>query len=122
MHLLKAKKDLLNAVEQGDVRLRLVNEKLAEVEMSQLNKEVRMGVFRQSTCLMTLTSILNRCRSSWRKKIGGVFWRRLKRSMSYSGLMTGNRSSKMRILRRCGTSWAVTSCLGLWRRRRCQSR
>ncbi len=49
MPLLKAKKDLLNAVEQGDVRLRLVNEKLAEVEMSQLNKEVRMGVFRQST-------------------------------------------------------------------------
>ena len=41
--LLRAKKDLGRAVEQGETRLQLVGDKLAEVEMSQVNKEVRVG-------------------------------------------------------------------------------
>ncbi len=40
--LLKAKKDLLEMVDKGDVRLKLVNDKLAQVELQQLNKEVRL--------------------------------------------------------------------------------
>lgn len=38
--LLKAKKDLLDMIQKGDVRLKLVNEKLAEVQLQQMNKEV----------------------------------------------------------------------------------
>lgn len=43
MPLLRAKKDLSRAVEQGETRLQLVGEKLAAVEMSQVDKEVRLG-------------------------------------------------------------------------------
>jgi hypothetical protein len=56
--LLKAKKDILDMIEKGDVRLRLVNDKLAEVELQQLNKEVNSALsHRLSTCWMILTSI-----------------------------------------------------------------
>ena len=39
-----SKKELNKLVESGEVRLRLVNDKLAEVEMQQLNKEVLLGL------------------------------------------------------------------------------
>lgn len=38
--LLKAKKDLNTMIENADVRLRLINDKLAEVEMQQVNADV----------------------------------------------------------------------------------
>lgn len=40
--LLKAKKDLNTMIDNADVRLKLVNEKLGEVEMQQLNKDVTL--------------------------------------------------------------------------------
>ena len=46
--MLKAKKDLLDMIEKGDVRLKLVNDKLAEVELQQLNKEVTHARYRLS--------------------------------------------------------------------------
>ena len=54
--LLKAKKELVKAVEQGDVRLKLVNDKLAEVEMNQVNKEVLLIQFRPLMRLMIPTN------------------------------------------------------------------
>ena len=38
--LLKAKKDLLKIIQSGDTRLKLVHQKLDEVEMQQMNAEV----------------------------------------------------------------------------------
>lgn len=40
MPLLKAKKDLQTFVENAEVRVKLLNEKLSEVEMQQVNAEV----------------------------------------------------------------------------------
>ena len=53
--LLQAKKDLNKMIENGEVRLRLVNDKLAEVEMQQLNKEVFIKPLRRSMFSMILT-------------------------------------------------------------------
>ena len=55
--LLQAKKELNKMIENGDVRLRLVNDKLNEVEMQQLNKEVPPLPRRPSTCWTTPTSM-----------------------------------------------------------------
>lgn len=42
MPLLKAKKDLQTLAENGQVRVRLINDKIAEVEMQQINKQVNI--------------------------------------------------------------------------------
>ena len=71
--LLRAKKELVKAVEQGDVRLKLVNEKLAEVEMNQMNKEVAFVLFRPLTPLRTPTNISKRFRRRLRTRTGREF-------------------------------------------------
>ena len=68
--LLKAKKDLNNMIEQGNVRLTLVNDKLAQVEMQQVSKEVLLPAPRPSTCSKTPTSTLRRSKITWKTRIG----------------------------------------------------
>ena len=44
--LLKAKKDLNSFIENAEVRQKLINDKLAEVEMQKVNVEVHVIAFR----------------------------------------------------------------------------
>ena len=92
--LLKAKKDLLEIVEKGDVRLRLVNDKLAEVELQQLNKEVLSLLSRPSMFWTIPTSTSARCRTCSRPRTGGTFWLRPSRRWRSSGLTIGRKSKR----------------------------
>lgn len=106
--LLKAKKDLLEMIDKGDVRLKLVNDKLAEVELQQLNKEVRHSLCRLSMCLTTPTSIFGKCRTPSKPKTGGTCSLRLRTKWKFSGLMIARRSRRIPLSSRCGRSWAAT--------------
>ena len=44
--LLKAKKDLQKMIDTGDIRLKLVNEKLSEVQMKQMDVDVKYCLYR----------------------------------------------------------------------------
>ncbi len=48
--LLKAKKDLETFVDNADVRIKLLNEKLSEVEMQQVNADVLLSLFLDDKC------------------------------------------------------------------------
>lgn len=93
--LLKAKKDLLEMVEKGDVRLRLVNDKLAEVELQQLNKEVLYLLCRPSMFWTIQTSTSAKFRMCLRPRIGGTYWLRLRRRWRSSGLMIGRKCRRI---------------------------
>ncbi len=105
--LLKAKKDLLEMIEKGDVRLKLVNEKLAEVELQQLNKEVRHCLCRLLMCSTIPTSIFGKSRTPFKPKIGGTCSRRLRTKWRLSGLMIGRRSRRIQLSSRCGRNWVA---------------
>lgn len=93
--LLKAKKDLLEIIEKGDVRLRLVNDKLAEVELQQLNKEVLSLLCRPSMFWTIPTSTSARCRTYSRPRIGGMCWLRRSRRWRSSGRMIGRKFKRI---------------------------
>ena len=61
--LLTAKRDLEKFVDSAEVRIKLLNEKLSEVEMQQVNAEVHHKKFRLSTHLKIPTNISNKCKS-----------------------------------------------------------
>ena len=102
--LLKAKKQLLNAVEQAETRLNLVNEKLAEVEMSQMNKEVHLVPLRPSKFLTTPTSIFEKSRKLSRIRTGEEYWQMLKILIRSNGLTIVRKFRRIPLSSRCGLS------------------
>ena len=100
--LLKAKKELMKAVEQGDVRLQLVNDKLAEVEMNQVNKEVNLLTFRPLMLSMIPINTSRKLRRLLRTRIGLECWLMLRISIQSIGLMIVRRCKRILLSRRCG--------------------
>jgi hypothetical protein len=109
--LLKAKKQLLNAVEQGETRLNLVNEKLAEVEMSQMNKEVHLVPLRPSKFLTTPTNIFEKSRKLSRIRTGEEYWQMLKILIRSNGLTIVRKFRRIPLSSRCGPSLEAISFL-----------
>lgn len=71
--LLKAKKDVLDMIDKGEVRLKLVNDKLAEVELQQLNKEVMLVRHRPLMCSTILISISDKSKTLLKPRTGEMF-------------------------------------------------
>jgi hypothetical protein len=71
--LLKTKKDLTTFVDNAELRLRLVNDKLAEVELQKINVEVICMRYRPLMCWMTPISILKWPRQKWTEKTGKTY-------------------------------------------------
>lgn len=69
--LLRVKKDLENFIETAEVRIKLLNEKLSEVEIQQINVDVTNTLKpRQSMLLMIPINISSKYKIIWKKMTG----------------------------------------------------
>ena len=115
--LLQAKKSLNQIIDSGETRLKLVKNKLDEVEMQQLNAEVSATQHRPSMCSMTQMPTPGKFRRSSRPKIGKAYWLRPRKGVKSTG--PNKTTSKTTVIfNRCGRSSVGAS----WRERRSLSR
>lgn len=102
--LLKAKKDINDYIANAEVRLRLVNDKLAEVELQKINADVFFKIYRQLMHLKILINILSNCKMSCREGIGKMCYKRLKINTNYNGLINSKTYRMIRSFKPCGNN------------------
>lgn len=96
-------------VQNGDVRLRLVNDKLGEVEMQQINKEVKLLRLRLLMFWKILISMFRKFKKVWKLRIGEMYCLKLKINTKFNGLMIGKRWRRILLFKQYGQSQEATN-------------
>ena len=85
------------------MRLQLINDKMAEVEMNQVNKEVLSSQLRPLTPLKIPTSTFTRSKKLWRTRIGRESWLTVRINTQSTGQTTVKKWKKTQLFNKCGT-------------------
>lgn len=109
--LLKAKKDLNSFIENAEVRQKLINDKLAEVEMQKVNVDVHVIAFRLLISWRNLINISKLCKLISKKETGDKFLKMPTKNMIWNGQKTQKMSKKILNFRRYGNNLVETKYL-----------